>query len=94
MMININRNGKVEDIKTQVFGCGYSIAGASLFTEIAKGEKADRITDLAEKELTEIEPSVPEKHISCINLSKRAYREIYEKYTVEKQNNTAGSNQD
>ncbi len=40
MTVRIDGNGVVEDIRTQVYGCGYAIAGASFFNEYAYGRSA------------------------------------------------------
>lgn len=86
MMATISNSGLVEDIKTQVFGCGYSIAGASLFTEIAKGKRVDTIQAAAQEEIGRIESHIPERHLSCILLSLKAYEKIYNRYSEERKN--------
>jgi NifU-like protein involved in Fe-S cluster formation len=89
MMATINNRGIVEDIKTQVYGCGYSIAGASLFTEIAKGKRAENIQAAAREEIGKLESLIPERHLSCILLSIKAYQKIYEKYSKDKSDGTS-----
>lgn len=77
MMAVIN-NGMIDDIKVEVFGCGYSIAGASLFTEIVSGRDIKNIMDYIDKELDGIIRDIPEKHHTCIKLSKKAFQIIYD----------------
>lgn len=89
MMATIGNSGLIEDIKTQVFGCGYSIAGASLFTEIAKGKRVDTIQAAAQEEIGRIESQIPERHLSCILLPLKAYEKIYNRYSEEKKNGTS-----
>ncbi len=76
-------DGVVEDIKTEVFGCGYTIAGASFFTEGAKGKRADRIMESMIAQSNRIISDIPEKHQNCIALSRKAFKIIYDKYSGE-----------
>ena len=80
MMVVINTEGIIQDIKAQVYGCGYSIAGASLFTEIAKGRRAGEILEIAQSEIDKISVDIPERRVTCISLPKLAYEKIFCEY--------------
>ena len=80
LMANIDRDGLVQDIKAQVFGCGYSIAGASILTETAKGENAQRVLELMLEEQSEFTEGIPKRHHSCVELASEAFKKILEKY--------------
>ena len=83
MSVIIDSNGIVADIKAQVFGCGYSIAGTSLFTDTAKGKRVLSIPEIAIESIREIADDIPEKHISCIILSHKAFQKILEEYSFK-----------
>ena len=83
MMVIIDDKGVIENIKTEVFGCGYSISGTSLFTEIAMGKKAEEVTALTQKAASQIDPDIPEKHKSCIRLPQKAFNKIYKEYRAK-----------
>jgi NifU-like protein involved in Fe-S cluster formation len=76
LMVSINGEGIVRDVKAQVFGCGYAIAAASLFTESVIDETVSNVLEKAEKVLKPFYPTVPEAHKSCLRLSHRAFSKI------------------
>jgi len=78
LMVSIDGEGIVRDIKAQVFGCGYAIAAASLFTESVKNETVLNALKKAEKELEPLFPLVPESHISCLRLGHAAFSKVLE----------------
>ncbi len=78
LMVSIDDEGILRDIKAQVFGCGYAIAAASLFTESVKNETVSNVLEKAEKELEPLFPLVPESHISCLRLGHVAFSKIFE----------------
>ena len=75
MTVDIQDN-IIQDIKVEIFGCGYSIAGASYFTEIAKGKKTDEIERIADQKFAPILDEIPEKHKTCVLLSNAAFKKI------------------
>ncbi len=72
-------NGIITDIMASVNGCGFSIAGASLFVETVKGKRNDEIPGLMEKLYKEMSSDVQEKSMNCVSLTYKAYMSIYEK---------------
>ncbi|MCP4135771.1 MAG: iron-sulfur cluster assembly scaffold protein [bacterium] len=80
MMVIINSSGCIEDIKAQVFGCGYSIAGASFITETIKGKQAEDAASLIEESIPGVIENIPERHIYCVNLAGKAYKAILKTY--------------
>jgi len=77
MMVIIN-DGIVSDIRTQVYGCGYAIAGTSIFNEIAFGKNITEIQDLAMESIKELLPDIPESNTNCIQLAVKAYKKLFE----------------
>ena len=80
LMVCIDRQGMLRDIRAQVFGCGYAIAAASLFTEAAINETISNVLEKAEGVLEPLFPLVPESHISCLRLGHMAFSKILEGY--------------
>lgn len=80
LMALIDNKGIIIDIKAQVFGCGYSIAGASILTTAARGNLADDVPDLFGELTKDIIPEIPERHASCVNLAQKAFQIILKKY--------------
>ncbi len=77
------KNGLIEDIKAQVYGCGYSIAGVSILTELVKGKMANEIEGVADPELKMLLPDVPEHNRSCIYLGYNTLKIILKQYSME-----------
>ena len=86
LMVSIDGEGILRDIKAQVFGCGYAIAAASLFTEAAIDEKVSDVLEKVEGVLEPFYPAVPESHISCLRLGHRAFAKIADVYCKENPN--------
>ncbi len=95
LMVSIDGQGILRDIRAQVFGCGYAIAAASLFTESVKNEPVSNVMEKAKKELEPHFPTVPESHISCLRLGHMAFSKILEVHpgvmTGGQKENTNGS---
>lgn len=89
MMIRTDDSGCIENIKTQVYGCGYAIAGSSIFTEAAQGRRMEEVLETAERALAKLSKDIPSQHLSCIRLARKAYRKIYEKHSTESGNGTS-----
>lgn len=71
--------GIITDMMASVNGCGFSIAGASLFIETAKGKRFDEIPSIVEKLYEKMSPDVQEKSLNCVKLAFKAYMAIYDK---------------
>jgi nitrogen fixation protein NifU and related proteins len=69
-------DGIIRDMKSEVFGCGYSIAGASIITEKSIGRNIDNVIEELEYEMDEFLSDIPEKHHKCLRLGLRAVSAI------------------
>lgn len=78
MMLIVDDNGIVSDIMSQVYGCGYAIAGTSIFNDIAIGKKATEIHDLAVESINALLPDTPDTNINCMKLAIKAYKKIFD----------------
>lgn len=61
-------NSIIQDIKIEVYGCGYAIAGASLMSETAKGKTIYQAKAAVKEILQTMEHDVPDSNKRCIYL--------------------------
>ncbi len=83
MMTAFGEDGTVREIKTLVYGCGYSIAGASFFNELAEGKHADEVAAISPESLRELMGDIPDEHHGCVSLALRAFKKIHSQYRGE-----------
>jgi NifU-like protein len=76
MTVRIDGNGVVEDIRTQVYGCGYAIAGASFFNEYAYGRSASELARTSIDSIVGLIGDVPEGSRGCVSLALSAFKKI------------------
>lgn len=69
-------NAIMHDIKIEVYGCGYAIAGASLMSETAKGKTIEQAKEAVKEILQTIEQDVPDSNKRCIYLSLKALEKL------------------
>lgn len=84
MTVTVDGDGVVRDIGTEVYGCGYSIAGASLFNSVALGIPVEDVAAIVDRQLAAVLPEVPEGNRRCVELPKKAFSTIYGSYRSEK----------
>ena len=83
MSADINPDGTINNIKVQVYGCGYAISGASLISENSIGKNINQIIELSnnlENDLTDLN----DKNKTCTLLAKKALLEIIKKHQTGK----------
>ncbi|TAL36715.1 MAG: hypothetical protein EPN93_07785 [Spirochaetes bacterium] len=73
-------DGILAEVRTEVYGCGYAIAGASLFNERARGMSADEAARLDPAGIAGGEGAIPGHHEHCVGLAHRAYLKIHADY--------------
>lgn len=80
MAVIVDGDGTLADVGTEVYGCGYSIAGASLFNSAAMHGRLDDVIKNAENAIAGVIEDVPEQNRRCVQLSLQAFKLIYEQY--------------
>lgn len=80
LSVVIDGGDTIEDIGAEVYGCGYSIAGASILNECAKGSRIDQVENKFEKSVQPLLNDVPESNHSCVRLALEVFKLIYEQY--------------
>ena len=74
------RDGIVEDVKFETFGCGSAIASSSMATEMIKGKPLSEVRNLTNKAVTEALDGLPAHKIHCSVLAEEAIHSALEDY--------------
>ena len=81
------RDGIIEDIKFETFGCVAAIATSSMTTELAKGMNIEEAKKLTRESVAEGLDGLPPQKMHCSNLAADALHaaiEDYERRQLEK----------
>jgi nitrogen fixation NifU-like protein len=73
-------DGRLVDIKCQVFGCAAAIACASAASEIVIGKSLDEASFLTREQVAAYLNGLPEQKMACSNLAPDALRAAIEDY--------------
>jgi nitrogen fixation NifU-like protein len=74
------KDGIVEDVKFETFGCGSAIASSSMATEMIKGKPLSEVRTLTNKAVTEALDGLPAHKIHCSVLAEEAVKSALEDY--------------
>lgn len=81
------KDGIIEDVKFNTFGCGSAIASSSMATEMIKGKSIDDALELSNKAVVEALDGLPTHKIHCSVLAeeavKAAVKDYYDKNRIE-----------
>ena len=81
------KDGKIEDVKFETFGCGSAIASSSMATEMIKGKPVSEALKVTNKAVTEALDGLPAHKLHCSVLAeeaiKAAIQDYYEKNGIE-----------
>ena len=66
------KDGKIEDVKFETFGCGSAIASSSMATEMIKGKPISEALKVTNKAVTEALDGLPPVKIHCSLLAEEA----------------------
>ncbi len=81
------KDGIIEDVKFNTFGCGSAIASSSMATEMIKGKSIDDALELSNKAVVEALDGLPTQKIHCSVLAeeavKAAVKDYYDKNGIE-----------
>jgi len=79
------KDGRLEDVKFQTFGCGAAIAVSSLVSEMARGRTLDEAMKITNEQVAKELGGLPPHKMHCSNLGADALHKAIENY-LEKQN--------
>ena len=81
------RDGIIEDVKFNTFGCGSAIASSSMATELIKGKPLSHALELTNKAVAEALDGLPAHKMHCSVLAEEAIRaaikDYYDKNGIE-----------
>ena len=74
------KDGMVEDVKFETFGCGSAIASSSMATEMIKGKPLSEVEKLTNKAVTEALDGLPAHKLHCSVLAEEAIQSALADY--------------
>ena len=74
------KDGIIEDVKFNTFGCGSAIASSSMATEMIKGKSIDDALELSNKAVVEALDGLPTHKIHCSVLAEEAVKAAVNDY--------------
>ncbi len=82
------RDGRLEDVKFQTFGCGAAIAVSSMVSEMAKGKTLQEALQISAKSVIDALDGLPKKKHHCSNLGSDALHRAIEDYLAKQKGET------
>jgi len=79
------KEGKLEDVKFQTFGCGAAIAVSSMISEMAVGRKLEDALEISNKDVAEALDGLPTTKLHCSNLGADALHAAIRDYQKAKE---------
>ena len=74
------KDGIIEDVKFNTFGCGSAIASSSMATELIKGKPLSQALELTNKAVAEALDGLPAHKLHCSVLAEEAIRAAIKDY--------------
>lgn len=74
------KDGRIEDVKFNTFGCGSAIATSSMATEMIKGQTLEDALKLSNKAVVEALDGLPAHKIHCSVLAEEAVKAAVKDY--------------
>ncbi|MDD5589950.1 MAG: iron-sulfur cluster assembly scaffold protein [Candidatus Portnoybacteria bacterium] len=80
LYIKVGKNGVIEDVKFESFGCAAAIATSSIITEMAKGKTLDEALKIDQETVAKELGGLPPIKMHCSNMAAEALKKAIEDY--------------
>ena len=74
------KDGKIEDVKFETFGCGSAIASSSMATELIKGKTIEDALAVTNKQVVDALGGLPAHKLHCSVLAEEAIKKALQDY--------------
>ena len=74
------KDGKIEDVKFETFGCGSAIASSSMATEMIKGKPLTEVMGLTNRAVAQALDGLPAHKLHCSVLAEEAVKAALKDY--------------
>ena len=78
------KDGRLEDVKYQTFGCGAAIAVSSMVSEMAMGKTLEEALTITPSSVAKELEGLPKQKFHCSNLGAQALRKAIRDYATKK----------
>ncbi|MBI4496016.1 MAG: Fe-S cluster assembly scaffold protein NifU [Deltaproteobacteria bacterium] len=78
------KDGRIDDIKFQTFGCGAAIAVSSMVSEMAMGKSLEEASKITNKMVADALEGLPRQKLHCSNLGADALQKAIQDYWAKK----------
>ncbi len=78
------RDGRLEDVKFQTFGCGAAIAVSSMISEMARGKTLEEASRISNRDVADALDGLPTNKLHCSNLGADALQAAIRDYYARK----------
>ena len=84
IIIDVDENDRIRDVKFRTFGCGAAIATSSMATEMVIGKTLDEALEVTNQAVAEALDGLPAVKMHCSNLAADALHEAIKDYISKK----------